>query len=249
MALLGQSSGGFLEVSSSLRVLHPGIANGNAKLTNDSFTQTNPTVAIASTVSTQVDTQTFGALSGSVAFARPDAGDNFVGPAGSGTTKDAIALSATQKLGYRPVGVFANNATGNPFENQPGLASGQGPYYCNGGTYMNTLYETQLVAAHGGGGGLAIGADLTYYSGCQLVASLNGFLMPTLLVNGGTLYHVDAGSAPITAEAYVRFPGELWTTAAKVFNGLALGGPSTVIGTLRQPPDSTLAALVYDQRI
>lgn len=246
MALLGQSSGGFLEVSSSLRVLHPGIANGNAKLTNDSFTQTNPVSAVSGTVSTQVDTQTFGALSGSVAFTRPDAGDNYVGPVGSTTTQSALAASATLKASYRPVGVFANNATGNPFENQPGLASGQGPYYCNGGTYMNTLYETQLLFDHGVAA--LQGADLTYYSGAQLVASRNGFLMPAQIFAGGVAYHVDNSATDQTAEMFVRSAAAA-TDAASLLALVLAGGGSTVIGTLRQPPDSTLAALVYDQRI
>ena len=68
-----------------------------------------------------------GVLSGSIAFAN-STGDNT-----HGGVEDAVAV----------LGVFINNAVGNAFENQPGVASNRGPYVSAQGTYANRLYETK----------------------------------------------------------------------------------------------------------
>ena len=164
MALLGQASGGFTESSSALRILHVGVRNTLGQLTADCFTQTNPPV-----VSTNVTdapgllTSVLGVLSGSVAFARGTAasggGKNFHG----GPTDAAVLAEAEQ----RPLGVFINNASGNAFENTPGVASNRGPYVSAQGSYANRLYETKNLDS---------GAALTYAVGERLVASMNGYL-------------------------------------------------------------------------
>lgn len=156
MPLLGQASGGFTESSSALRILHVGIRNTIGVLTADSFTQTNPPTATLTT-SDQVDTSKLGVLSGSIAFARPDEGSNFIG--------GPVAVGS-KAAGHIPLGIFINSANGNSFENTPGTASGKGPYVSSQGTYGNSLFETYDNAA----------AAITYAVGDHLIASINGYL-------------------------------------------------------------------------
>lgn len=159
MALLGQASGGFTESSSALRILHVGVRNTVGQLTEDSFTQTNPPIeTTAARVSTSAGllTNALGILSGSIAFARPDEGANYHG-----------GPSARVAASDRVLGVFINNASGNAFENQPGVASNRGPYVSAQGTYANRLYETSQTGAN---------VALTYTIGESLFASVNGYL-------------------------------------------------------------------------
>ena len=223
MPLSGQSSGGWTESSSALRILHVGIRNTVGVLTDDAFTQTNPPVVVAtSTISTTVDTETLGVLSGSVAFSRPDAGggDNFIGG-------NAETIGAAFELFCVPLGLFINTAVGNSFENTPGTASGKGPYVSGQGTYSSQLFETQFLAASGGGG--AAGDDLTYTAGMKLIASRNSYLMPLWDIdNGGTF--ANAGNC------------------AEVEHGHA-AGTETLMGILKMPADATQAEIVFDQRV
>ena len=164
MALLGQASGGFTESSSALRLLYVGVRNSIGVLSDDAFTQTNPpVVTTASTISTNVDTQVFGVLSGSVAFTRPDQGSNVIGgPAES-------LADASLETFVRPLGLFINNAAGNAFENAPAAASGKGPYVSSQGSHGSQLFETQALGASTGGTTLAQGDDLTYVAGQELI--------------------------------------------------------------------------------
>jgi hypothetical protein len=159
MALLGQSSGGWLESSSALRILYVGVRNSVGVLTADAFTQTNPpTITATANISTSegMSTSTLGVLSGSVAFTR---GANEIGGVG------ALGAGAA---GVVPLGVFINTAVGNAFENQPAVASDKCPYVSAQGTFGNQLYETQQQI----GGN----ADLVYTAGDALFASVNGYL-------------------------------------------------------------------------
>lgn len=219
MPLLGQASGGFTESSSALRILHVGIRNTVGILTDDAFTQTNPpTVTTVATISQSagLDTAVLGVLSGSVAFARPDAGSNYIGGAASG------AANATFQ---HALGLFINNAVGNAFENTPGIASGKGPYVSGQGTYSSSLYETQILAA---AGGLSAGDDITYVVGQPLMASANGYLMPTVDGSGQALGATNA-------------------IEGAAFN--ACVGGVTTLGILKMPADSTQQEIVFDQRI
>ena len=155
MPLLGQASGGFTESSSALRILHVGIRNTIGVLTADAFTQTNPPQTVLGNASDQVDQTKLGVLSGSVAFARPDEGSNYIGGPG------------TYQAGMLPLGIFINSANGNSFENTPGTASGKGPYVSSQGTYGNSLFETYDLTG---------GGAITYAVGDQLLASVNGYL-------------------------------------------------------------------------
>jgi hypothetical protein len=219
MPLLGQASGGFTESSSALRLLHPGIRNTVGVLTADAFTQTNPPiVTTAGTISTQTNTGVLGVLSGSVAFTRPDQGSNFVG--------GPVEPGAPDNILIRPLGCFINTAVGNAFENQPGPASGKGPYMSAQGTYGNQLFETQAIFTEGA---ITAGDDLIYTAGQELIASRNGYLMMRVTTQTGAAVSLDVAGL-----------------ASEVANG---NTASTLLGILKMPPDSEQFEIVYDQRV
>jgi hypothetical protein len=218
MALLGQSSGGWLESSSALRILHVGVRNSVGQMTEDAFTQTNPpNLTTAATIASMLDTTKLGVLSGTVAFARPDEGDNFVGgPVEAGT--------AHQRFNMSPLGMFINSSAGNAFENQPAVASNKNPYVSAQGTYATSLFEDQAAATTGA---YTLGDDLTYTAGMGLMASRNGYLVPT---------H-DSAVAALSGTA-------AWSS--EVTNGRTA---ATTIAILKMPSDSTQPEIVFDQRI
>lgn len=220
MVMLGQASGGFVESSAALRILHVGIRNSVGVVTRDSFTQSNPPIvtAPATTISTQLDTGTSGVLSGSVAFTRPDQGNNFIG--------GPVEPGGVDEILIRPLGVFVNSAVGNAFENQPGPASGKNTYVSAQGTYGNQLFETQALDV---AGAIAQGTDLIYTPGQELVASRNGYLQMRVTTQTGAAISLD-----------------LATITSEVANGQTA---STTIGILKMSPDSEQPELVYDQRI
>ena len=223
MAMLGQASGAWTESSSALRILYVGVRNSVGILTDDSFTQTNPPIVTATaTISTNVDTSLLGVLSGSVAFTRPDEGSNYIGGNAEGLS------TGSQELYVRPLGLFINNAAGNSFENQPAAASGKGPYVSAQGTMASQLFETQALGATTGGVALAAGDDLTYVTGQSLIASRNGYLMPS----------VDGSDGTTSCDVALN--------AADAEHGQSA---STVIGILKMPSDSTQSEIVFDQRI
>lgn len=239
MPLPGQASGGWTESSSALRLLNVGIRNSLGVLTDDAFTQANP-VAVATGVSTRLNTTKVGVLSGSVCFTRPISGNNFVGGPGTATIQTAYQGNALHAASYRPLGLFENSAQGNPYENTPAVASGMGPYVSAMGTYGSGLYETDIIAtvadAGGGAGTFAIGDDLTYNTGNELIASRNGFIMPKwkLCTGGaGTLPASGTDQPELTAEAFVR----------------NARGASTIIGIVKMAPDAFQTEVVWDQRI
>ena len=122
--------------------------------------------------------------------------------------------------------MFINTAVGNAFENQPGPASGKGPYMSAQGTYGNQLFETQAIATEGA---ITAGDDLIYTAGQQLVASRNGYLMMRVTTQTGVAISLDV--AALTSE---------------VANG---NTASTLLGVLKMPPDSEQFEIVYDQRV
>lgn len=190
MPLLGQASGGFTESSSALRILHVGIRNTLGVLTSDAFTQTNPP-AVTNYITSQVDLTKRGVLSGSVAFARPDAGSNFIGGPGiatASTARDTVTRTSGESV---PLGVFINGANGNPYENTPGPASGKGPYVSAMGSYGNQLFETK---------DLNDGSALLYAVGQKLLASVNGYLTN----NSGDAYE----TGDITLIGILKMPAD-----------------------------------------
>jgi hypothetical protein len=215
MPLYGQASGGWTESSSALRILNPGIRNTIGVATDDAFTQANP-CASTTHPSAKVNTTLIGVLSGSVVFTRPDAGTNMVGGPGTAAIQSALNADTTKKYGYSPLGLAINNAAGNAFENTPGIASGIVPYMSAMGSYGSQLYETYL---------LDTGAAITFTPGVPLIASLNGFLMPT-----------RSGSTSLDTSTYA---------AEQAVKGVA----STVLGIMKMIPDAVQTEVVFDSRI
>lgn len=236
MPMLGQASGGFTESSSALRLLHVGVRNTVGILTDDAFTQTNPPIiTTAATISDNVDTSVLGVLSGSVAMTRPDQGSNYVGgpgtstlvaASGAGTATTPSATSLQQA--YQPLGLFINSASGNAYENQPGAASGKGPYVSAMGTYASQLFESQALVTIGA---LTLGDDVTYITGVPLIASINGYLMPSRVWTGAA----NASQDLVT----IALQSAIINSASS----------STTIGILKMPADSVQNEIVFDQRI
>jgi len=205
----------------ALDIRYPGHRNSWGVLTEDSFTQSNPSSPTADTANTATtwanQVNTSGVLGGSVAFTRPDVGSNYIG--GPGYTSAGAAV--TEAGANVPLGLFINDAVGNAYENTPGIASGKGPYVCSGGTYKVDLYED--VSTLGGtlsdGTAVAIDATITYTAGMRLYASDNGILTG---IPEDTYENVSGGFSVLEA---------------------------TVIGVVLQAPSSADAFMVIDLRI
>jgi len=166
MSLRGQSSGDFKETSGRVQLFHIVTRNSVGALAADAYTQANPPVYTSTNVksTTLAGITKVGVLGGSVAFTRPQAGNNVTG----GPTVNA---GPAFLAGIKPLGIFINDALGNAYENTPGVASGRGPYVCGSGSCIGvTLYETAQL--QGGSAGTA----LTYAAGDLLYASANGLL-------------------------------------------------------------------------
>lgn len=159
---LGQGSGDFRETSGRVQIFHAGVRNAVGILTADAFTQdTPPIVTTTANVSTQLTgISKKGVLGASVAFTRPDIGNGYHG--------GPVQVSSAYVPYLLPLGIFINDALGNPFENTPGVASNRGPYLAGQGTLGVSLWETQIQ----------VGAStaLTYQGGDKLYASVNGLL-------------------------------------------------------------------------
>lgn len=162
----GQASGDFLLSSGALRILYSLIKDSIPVLADDAFTQSNPSaVTTAAARSTTLPaTVKNGVLGGSVAFTRPDVGENTVGGA-------FLVGGSTYTVGTRPLGLFINDAIGNEFENTPAVGSGKGPFL-RGGSVGVKIYETELQTTGAG----SVGDDITYAVGDKLYASVNGLL-------------------------------------------------------------------------
>lgn len=151
----------------ALRIVYDLQKDSVPVLASDAFTQANPNVVTATAArSTTLPTSVKrGVLGGSVAFLRPDIGENTVG--------GAVLVSAAYVVNTRPVGLFINDALGNAYENTPGVASGKGPFV-RGGTVGVKIYETAQQTTKGSG---SVGDALTTYAiGQKLYASVNGLL-------------------------------------------------------------------------
>lgn len=162
----GQASGDYLQSSGALRILYAVVKDSIPVLAADAFTQNNPNVVttVAAISTTLADVTKRGVLGGSVAFTRPDIGENTVG--------GAVLDGANFIANTRPLGLFINDAQGNAYENTPGVASGKGPHV-RGGALGTKIYETQQQTTVGGG---SVGDPLTYAVGDRLYASVNGLL-------------------------------------------------------------------------
>jgi hypothetical protein len=225
----GQASGDFKLSTSALRILYSLFKDTIPSLSPDGFTQNNPNVVTTlSAVSTTIPLNVKkGVLGGSVAFVRPDIGENTVG--------GAVLVSGAYVVNTRPLGLFINDAVGNAYENTPGPASGKGPFL-RGGTAGDKLYETakQTTNSYSGGAwslaGGVVGTALVYSPGQKLYASVNGYL-----TNDWT----DSYEAQ-------------WIAAAATGSGTA-GTPRetdvTRMGTLLAQPDATSTEMFLELNV
>ena len=180
MPIGGISSGDFKETSGRVQLLHVVTRNSLGTLTTDAFTQANPPVntTLANKSAALTNVSKVGVLGGSVAFTRPDIGNGFHG--GPVVTTGPVYLA-----GLKPLGIFLNDAIGNPFENTPGPASGKGPYVCGSGSCLGlSLYETKHQKTGS--------ANLAYNAGDLVYASVNGYLTNVL----EDAYENNVGGAP-----------------------------------------------------
>lgn len=176
----GISSGDFKETSGRVQLWYVVTRNSFGQLTTDAFTQANPPVITdpVNKSATLLNINKAGVLGGSIAFTRPDVGNGYHGgPVLSGGT--------TYLAGLKPLGIFLNDAIGNPFENTPGPASGKGPYVCGSGSTVGcSVYETKhQKTGH---------ADIHYATGDYIYASVNGLLTNVL----EDAYENNVGGAP-----------------------------------------------------
>lgn len=216
-AIGGQSSGDFRETSGRVQLLHVVTRNAVGILAADAFTQANPPVVTdPATVSTTLAGITkVGVLGGSIAFTRPLAGNNMHG----GPIKPAGSYTA----GYRPIGIYINDALGNAFENTPGVASGRGAYVCGSGSCVGvSIYETKNLL---GAGALTPGDPVTYHVGDKLYASCNGFICNE--ITDAYEYNVTVPAVPTAPATY----------------------DVTVIGIVKVAPDANSSLLVFDVRV
>lgn len=168
MSMRGQSSGDFKETSGRVHLFHVVTRNAVGALTPDAFTQSNPVVFSGAGYksTTLAGITKVGVLGGSVAFTRPQVGNNLHGG-------PFVNVGPAYLAGIKPLGIYINDAVGNAFENTPGPASGRGSYVCGAGSCIGvTIYETQQQL--GGGAGTALSPG--YVPGDLLYASVNGLL-------------------------------------------------------------------------
>lgn len=162
----GQASQDFKGGSGALRILYSLIKDSVPSLASDGFTVNNPNVVTASNArsTTLPATVKKGVLGGSVAFVRPDVGQNTIG--------GAVQVASAYVAKTRPLGLFINDALGNSNENTPAVASGKCPFL-RGGTAGTKVYETQQQTTVGGG---SVGTALVWAVGDRVYASVNGLL-------------------------------------------------------------------------
>lgn len=186
----GQGSGDFRETSGRVHIFNVGIRNSFGVLTADAFTQSTPPIVVAGAnkSTTLTGITKVGVLGGSVAFTRPDAGNNYHG--------GPVQVGAAYVAGQKPLGIFINDSIGNAFENAPGVASGRGPYLCGKGTLGVTIWETQQQ--------ISASTTLTYAPGDRLYASVNGLL--TNRIQDAYEYNVSGQNDPdfVTVVGVVR---------------------------------------------
>lgn len=214
----GQASGDYLLSQGALRILYALIKDTIPSLADDGFTQLNPNVVtnplgLSTTLPANVKR---GVLGGSVAFVRPDIGENITG--------GAVLVTSDYVIGTRPLGLFINDALGNANENTPGVASGKGPHL-RGGAVGLKVYETQQQTTVGGG---AIGDALTYVVGDLLFASVNGYITNRWQDSYETQW--------ITAA----------TLGGATSSGNAARYDSTIMGVLLSPPDASSAEMFFE---
>lgn len=130
----------------ALKIQYVGHRNSQFSLEAAAFTLDNfPAGRVNSTLNANLPK---GILGGSVAGLK---GDLLVGACTTAT---------------RPLGLFINNAAGNPYENTPAVASEKGPFVNALGSVMVDVYETVT----------STNAPIAYAAGALLYSSAFGLL-------------------------------------------------------------------------
>lgn len=181
---IGQSSGDFLESNRRIHPLYMGLRVSGQPYTPDAYTQTNPCNVTINVSSTLAGITQRGVLGGSAAFTRPDIANGAVG-----------GPPAVYNAKVRLLGLFIADANGMPFENMPGVASGEASYYADGGTYASKIYETK---------NLSTGAPLVYSAGDELWPSKNGFV--TNVADDLNTYEQGSGRTLVAILKYAPDP-------------------------------------------
>lgn len=132
----------------ALRILYPGDRNALSTLASGAFTRQNYGAVGMTSARITADTPD-GALGGMVA----NYSDNY---------ETDICGAQTQA-----VGIYLNDAAGEPFENTPAVASGKVTMLTSMGSYETDIYETRNEAN---------AEDLVYAAGDLLYCSKNGLI-------------------------------------------------------------------------
>ena len=220
-AIGGQGSGDFRETSARVQLLHVVTRNAQGILTPDAFTQANPPIVTGCASTTLASITKVGVLGGSVAFTRPDYGNGFQG--------GPVLVSSAYNVGLVPLGIFINDAIGNPFENTPGVASGRGPYVSGSGSCVAlSLYESKVQISYtqqavlGAPATVTAGAAITYNPGDFVYASINGLITNV----ASDAYEFNVGTP--TANSSLQ---------------------CTPMGVVKVAPDANSSLLVIDMRV
>ena len=222
-AIGGQGSGDFKETSARVQLLHVVTRNSLGLLTPDAFTQANPCLSpgLAEVSTTLANITKVGVLGSTVAFTRSDYGNGYHG----GPVKVSNAYNAALK----PLGIFLNDAIGNPFENTPGVASGRGPYVSGSGSCVAlSLYESKVQISYtqqavlGAPATVTAGAAITYNPGDFVYASINGLITNV----ASDAYEFNVGTP--TANSSLQ---------------------CTPMGVVKVAPDANSSLLVIDMRV
>lgn len=165
----------------ALELLYAGTRNSVLALDADAFSRVNYLTSKANLTARIAATAPLGVLAGSVACLKGE------GLAGA----PVYPLAAT---GPEPVGLFLNNAAGNPYENTPAVSSGKVTVVMGMATVKTDLYETKDTA----------NAALTYAVGDKLYCSDFGLLTKEAPTAGnkfnarevGVVWQAPTGSDP-----------------------------------------------------
>tara|TARA_B100000745_G_C20149543_1_gene394180 strand:- start:478 stop:1119 length:642 start_codon:yes stop_codon:yes gene_type:complete len=212
----------------ALDLRYAGLKNSWGVLTEDSFTQANPASPAADTANTSSriadQTNSTGVLAGSVAFTRPDVGNNYIG--GPGFSGGSAVSEAGAVV---PLGLFMKDAVGYAHQNTNAIASGKLAYVCGGGVVKVDLYETVAINAGTLSDGTTVSADdsLSYSAGMLVFASENGLL------------------TCVPEDSYEVVYGEALATAS---DGDVYQYP-TIMGVVLQAPTASSSTLVVQLRV
>lgn len=164
----------------ALRILYPGDRNTLSTLSSSGFSRQN-----------------YGAVGMTSARITADSPDGVLG----GMVADYSDNYETDICGAQnqPVGIYLNDAAGEPFENTPAVASGKVTMMTSLGSYETDIYETRNEANN---------ADLVYAAGDKLYCSKNG-LLTNASDAANTFLVAVVSKAPTATDPWLGFNSKL----------------------------------------